>query len=154
MALQIIAQLLSERLIPFVALDVRRYVDITLKKLNFNTKKILHLLRRTMLLSLLRVKVYWLNLLDLFSERVSAGRAVDLPVYFGDAGSKEVDIFFAWNFYAFECRVGALPQVLACSTLFVFSFLGTAQSRCRESISCSNRSWYTRCKLSGSLGTK
>lgn len=44
---QIIAQLLSERLIPFVALDVR-------------------------------------------SERVSAGRAVDLPVYFGDAGSKEV----------------------------------------------------------------
>lgn len=44
---QIIAQLLSERLIPFVALDVR-------------------------------------------SERVSAGRALDLPVYFGDAGSKEV----------------------------------------------------------------
>ncbi|KAL5718584.1 K(+) efflux antiporter 2 [Ranunculus cassubicifolius] len=44
---QIIAQLLSERLIPFVALDVR-------------------------------------------SERVAVGRAVDLPVYFGDAGSKEV----------------------------------------------------------------
>ncbi|KAG0622480.1 hypothetical protein M758_3G100400 [Ceratodon purpureus] len=44
---QIIAQLLSERLIPFVALDVR-------------------------------------------SERVSVGRALDLPVYFGDAGSKEV----------------------------------------------------------------
>lgn len=44
---QIIAQLLSDRLIPFVALDVR-------------------------------------------SERVSAGRALDLPVYFGDAGSKEV----------------------------------------------------------------
>ncbi|KAH7288722.1 hypothetical protein KP509_31G038300 [Ceratopteris richardii] len=44
---QIIAQLLSVRLIPFVALDVR-------------------------------------------SERVSAGRALDLPVYFGDAGSKEV----------------------------------------------------------------
>lgn len=44
---QIIAQLLSERLIPFVALDVR-------------------------------------------SERVAAGRALDLPVYFGDAGSREV----------------------------------------------------------------
>ncbi|KAJ4956170.1 hypothetical protein NE237_012953 [Protea cynaroides] len=44
---QIIAQLLSERLIPFVALDVR-------------------------------------------SERVTVGRALDLPVYFGDAGSREV----------------------------------------------------------------
>lgn len=44
---QIIAQLLSERLIPFVALDVR-------------------------------------------SERVAVGRALDLPVYFGDAGSREV----------------------------------------------------------------
>ncbi|XP_047322296.1 K(+) efflux antiporter 2, chloroplastic-like [Impatiens glandulifera] len=44
---QIIAQLLSERLIPFVALDVR-------------------------------------------SDRVAIGRALDLPVYFGDAGSKEV----------------------------------------------------------------
>ncbi|KAJ0779351.1 putative regulator of K+ conductance, cation/H+ exchanger, NAD(P)-binding domain superfamily [Helianthus annuus] len=44
---QIIAQLLSERLIPFVALDVR-------------------------------------------SDRVSMGRALDLPVYFGDAGSREV----------------------------------------------------------------
>ncbi|KAF8769312.1 hypothetical protein HU200_006827 [Digitaria exilis] len=44
---QIIAQLLSERLIPFVALDVR-------------------------------------------SDRVAVGRALDLPVYFGDAGSKEV----------------------------------------------------------------
>lgn len=44
---QIIAQLLSERLIPFVALDVR-------------------------------------------SERVAAGRSLDLPVYFGDAGSREV----------------------------------------------------------------
>ncbi|XP_074590255.1 K(+) efflux antiporter 2, chloroplastic-like [Curcuma longa] len=44
---QIIAQLLSERLIPFVALDVR-------------------------------------------SDRVAVGRALGLPVYFGDAGSKEV----------------------------------------------------------------
>eukprot|EP00850_Spirogloea_muscicola_P004565 SM000019S05109 [mRNA] locus=s19:978602:987779:+ [translate_table: standard] len=44
---QIIAQLLSERLIPFVALDVR-------------------------------------------TDRVTAGRALDLPVYFGDAGSKDV----------------------------------------------------------------
>ncbi|KAF3441316.1 hypothetical protein FNV43_RR15229 [Rhamnella rubrinervis] len=44
---QIIAQLLSERLIPFVALDVR-------------------------------------------SDRVAIGRALDLPVYFGDAGSREV----------------------------------------------------------------
>ncbi|KAK1377004.1 K(+) efflux antiporter 2, chloroplastic-like [Heracleum sosnowskyi] len=44
---QIIAQLLSERLIPFVALDVK-------------------------------------------SDRVSVGRALDLPVYFGDAGSREV----------------------------------------------------------------
>ncbi|KAK9076414.1 hypothetical protein SSX86_004748 [Deinandra increscens subsp. villosa] len=44
---QIIAQLLSESLIPFVALDVR-------------------------------------------SDRVSEGRALDLPVYFGDAGSREV----------------------------------------------------------------
>ena len=44
---QIIAQLLSERLIPFVALDVR-------------------------------------------SERVSQGRALDLPVFFGDAGSPQV----------------------------------------------------------------
>ncbi|CAI9770223.1 unnamed protein product [Fraxinus pennsylvanica] len=44
---QIIAQLLSERLIPFVALDVR-------------------------------------------SDRVAIGRALDLPVYFGDAGSQEV----------------------------------------------------------------
>ncbi|KAJ0797603.1 putative regulator of K+ conductance, cation/H+ exchanger, NAD(P)-binding domain superfamily [Helianthus annuus] len=44
---QIIAQLLSERLIPFVALDVN-------------------------------------------SDRVSVGRALDLPVYFGDAGSREV----------------------------------------------------------------
>ncbi|CAI0427135.1 unnamed protein product [Linum tenue] len=44
---QIIAQLLSERLIPFVALDVR-------------------------------------------SDRVTFGRALDLPVYFGDAGSREV----------------------------------------------------------------
>ncbi|KAL9359931.1 hypothetical protein Peur_048054 [Populus x canadensis] len=44
---QIIAQLLSERLIPFVALDVS-------------------------------------------SDRVAAGRALDLPVYFGDAGSREV----------------------------------------------------------------
>ncbi|KAI3711378.1 hypothetical protein L2E82_41418 [Cichorium intybus] len=44
---QIIAQLLSERLIPFVALDVR-------------------------------------------SDRVAVGRALDLPVYFGDAGSREV----------------------------------------------------------------
>ncbi|KAL0428901.1 UNVERIFIED_CONTAM: K(+) efflux antiporter 2, chloroplastic [Sesamum radiatum] len=43
----IIAQLLSERLIPFVALDVR-------------------------------------------SDRVAIGRALDLPVYFGDAGSREV----------------------------------------------------------------
>ncbi|KAK9056192.1 hypothetical protein SSX86_027281 [Deinandra increscens subsp. villosa] len=49
---QIIAQLLSERLIPFVALDVRRYKVIYL----FNTM----------------------------------GRALDLPVYFGDAGSREV----------------------------------------------------------------
>ncbi|KAM3299110.1 hypothetical protein ACQJBY_040539 [Aegilops geniculata] len=46
---QIIAQLLSERLIPFVALDVR-------------------------------------------SDRVAVGRALDLPVYFGDAGSREVCI--------------------------------------------------------------
>ncbi|KAM0942080.1 putative regulator of K+ conductance, cation/H+ exchanger, NAD(P)-binding domain superfamily [Dioscorea sansibarensis] len=44
---QIIAQLLSERLIPFVALDVD-------------------------------------------CERVSQGRALDLPVYFGDAGNREV----------------------------------------------------------------
>ncbi|KAJ3689298.1 hypothetical protein LUZ61_018462 [Rhynchospora tenuis] len=44
---QIIAQLLSERLIPFVALDVS-------------------------------------------SDRVAFGRALDLPVYFGDAGSREV----------------------------------------------------------------
>ncbi|GER40053.1 glutathione-regulated potassium-efflux system protein [Striga asiatica] len=44
---QIIAQLLSERLIPFVALDVR-------------------------------------------SDRVATGRSLDLPVYFGDAGSREV----------------------------------------------------------------
>ncbi|XP_024380474.1 K(+) efflux antiporter 2, chloroplastic isoform X2 [Physcomitrium patens] len=44
---QIIAQLLAERLIPFVALDVR-------------------------------------------SERVSMGRALDLPVFFGDAGSREI----------------------------------------------------------------
>ncbi|KFK42551.1 hypothetical protein AALP_AA1G009700 [Arabis alpina] len=44
---QIIAQLLSERLIPFVALDVS-------------------------------------------SDRVTIGRSMDLPVYFGDAGSKEV----------------------------------------------------------------
>ncbi|MFS7932445.1 putative regulator of K+ conductance, NAD(P)-binding domain superfamily [Helianthus anomalus] len=44
---EIIAQLLSERLIPFVALDVN-------------------------------------------SDRVSVGRALDLPVYFGDAGSREV----------------------------------------------------------------
>ncbi|CAH9098113.1 unnamed protein product [Cuscuta epithymum] len=44
---QIIAQLLSERLIPFVALDVR-------------------------------------------SDRVSIGRALDLPIYFGDSGSREV----------------------------------------------------------------
>jgi monovalent cation:proton antiporter-2 (CPA2) family protein len=44
---QIISQLLSERLIPFVALDVR-------------------------------------------SERVSMGRALDLPVFFGDAGSREI----------------------------------------------------------------
>ncbi|XP_057805572.1 K(+) efflux antiporter 2, chloroplastic-like [Salvia miltiorrhiza] len=44
---EIIAQLLSERLIPFVALDVN-------------------------------------------SDRVAYGRALDLPVYFGDAGSREV----------------------------------------------------------------
>ncbi|KAL1200010.1 K(+) efflux antiporter 2 [Cardamine amara subsp. amara] len=44
---QIIAQLLSERLIPFVALDVS-------------------------------------------SDRVAIGRSLDLPVYFGDAGSREV----------------------------------------------------------------
>ncbi|GJP56746.1 hypothetical protein CLOM_g15798 [Closterium sp. NIES-68] len=44
---QIIGQLLSERLIPFVALDVR-------------------------------------------TERVSAGQTLDLPVYFGDAGSRDV----------------------------------------------------------------
>eukprot|EP00246_Nothoceros_aenigmaticus_P004078 TRINITY_DN1541_c0_g1_i4.p1 TRINITY_DN1541_c0_g1~~TRINITY_DN1541_c0_g1_i4.p1 ORF type:complete len:375 (+),score=78.86 TRINITY_DN1541_c0_g1_i4:1074-2198(+) len=44
---QIIGQLLAERLIPFVALDVR-------------------------------------------SERVTIGRGLDLPVYFGDAGSREV----------------------------------------------------------------
>ncbi|KAK8612020.1 hypothetical protein V6N13_132053 [Hibiscus sabdariffa] len=44
---QIIAQLLSERLIPFVALDIR-------------------------------------------SDRVAMGRALDLPVYFGDCGSEEV----------------------------------------------------------------
>ncbi|KAM7276294.1 hypothetical protein ACFE04_018160 [Oxalis oulophora] len=44
---QIIAQLLSERLIPFVALDVR-------------------------------------------SDRVAIGRSLDLPVYFGDAGSREI----------------------------------------------------------------
>ncbi|XP_020577433.1 K(+) efflux antiporter 2, chloroplastic-like [Phalaenopsis equestris] len=44
---EIIAQLLSERLIPFVALDVR-------------------------------------------SDRVAVGRALDLPAYFGDAGSREV----------------------------------------------------------------
>ncbi|KAG5041977.1 hypothetical protein JHK87_005892 [Glycine soja] len=44
---QIIAQLLSEQLIPFVALDVR-------------------------------------------SDRVTIGRSLDLPVYFGDAGSREV----------------------------------------------------------------
>ncbi|KAL3536847.1 hypothetical protein ACH5RR_000213 [Cinchona calisaya] len=44
---QIIAQLLSERLIPFVALDIR-------------------------------------------SDRVAFGRQLDLPVYFGDAGSREV----------------------------------------------------------------
>lgn len=44
---QIISQLLSERLIPHVALDVR-------------------------------------------SERVSMGRALDLPVFFGDAGSREI----------------------------------------------------------------
>ncbi|PRQ57936.1 putative glutathione-regulated potassium-efflux system protein KefB [Rosa chinensis] len=44
---QIIAQLLSERLIPFVALDVR-------------------------------------------SDRVTVGRSLDIPVYFGDAGSREV----------------------------------------------------------------
>ncbi|CAN1308710.1 K(+) efflux antiporter 2, chloroplastic [Linum perenne] len=50
---QIIAQLLSERLIPFVAIDVG--ISST-------------------------------NL----SDRVTLGRALDLPVYFGDAGSREV----------------------------------------------------------------
>ncbi|XP_057812289.1 K(+) efflux antiporter 2, chloroplastic-like [Salvia miltiorrhiza] len=45
----IIAQLLSERLIPFVALDVN-------------------------------------------SDRVAYGRALDLPVYFGDAGSREFEV--------------------------------------------------------------
>ncbi|CAI0427131.1 unnamed protein product [Linum tenue] len=50
---QIIAQLLSERLIPFVALDVR-------------------------------------SCSTFLSDRVTFGRALDLPVYFGDAGSREV----------------------------------------------------------------
>jgi hypothetical protein len=31
---------------------------------------------------------------DLYSERVSVGRALDLPVYFGDAGSREVPLLF------------------------------------------------------------
>ncbi|KAA3469340.1 K(+) efflux antiporter 2, chloroplastic-like [Gossypium australe] len=57
---QIIAQLLSERLIPFVALDVRRYLKLLNKKLCS------------------------------FSDRVAMGRALDLPVYFGDSGSPEV----------------------------------------------------------------
>ncbi|CAN1237008.1 K(+) efflux antiporter 2, chloroplastic [Linum grandiflorum] len=50
---QIIAQLLSERLIPFVAIDVRTSSTI-------------------------------------LSDRVTFGRGLDLPVYFGDAGSREV----------------------------------------------------------------
>ncbi|KAG6475968.1 hypothetical protein ZIOFF_065201 [Zingiber officinale] len=56
---QIIAQLLSERLIPFVALDVRRLRPVY-------------------------------SLFHTVSDRVAAGRALDLPVYFGDAGSREV----------------------------------------------------------------
>ncbi|KAJ7962350.1 K(+) efflux antiporter 2, chloroplastic-like [Quillaja saponaria] len=60
---QIIAQLLSERLIPFVALDVRRR-DSPCSDMFFHT--------------------------HVFSDRVAVGRALGLPVYFGDAGSREV----------------------------------------------------------------
>ncbi|KAH9732065.1 K(+) efflux antiporter 2 [Citrus sinensis] len=63
---QIIAQLLSERLIPFVALDVRRII----KFISFQDV------------------LNWRFLC--FSDRVAIGRALDLPVYFGDAGSREV----------------------------------------------------------------
>jgi voltage-gated potassium channel Kch len=53
---QMVSQLLSERLIQFVALDVR-------------------------------------------SERVQAGRAMNLPVYFGDAGSAKVTTHTSFFFY-------------------------------------------------------
>jgi hypothetical protein len=34
-----------------------------------------------------------------FSDRVAAGRALDLPVYFGDAGSREVKLNASWVAY-------------------------------------------------------
>ena len=83
---QTIAQLLSERLIPFVALDVR-------------------------------------------GERVAAGQAADLPVYFGDAGSPQVRLRAAQRCPFLRLRSGfqlcvctarstscAAQQILFCCT--------------------------------------
>ena len=41
-----------------------------------------------------RIRRWWTNFFsifsNIFSDRVAVGRALDLPVYFGDAGSREV----------------------------------------------------------------
>jgi voltage-gated potassium channel Kch len=109
--LQIIAPLLAERLIPFVVLDVRRLVHFSSVHMYHMEPLItvdimqtfVHSVACTIITLGLEMKVYHIldedhvsvstdSVLwcDLYSERVSVGRALDLPVYFGDAGSREV----------------------------------------------------------------
>ncbi len=113
--LQIIAQLLAERLIPFVVLDVRRLVHFSSVQM-YHMELIItvdimqtfvHSAACTIITLGLEMNVYHVlhedhvsvstdSVLccDLYSERVSVGRALDLPVYFGDAGSREVPLLF------------------------------------------------------------
>jgi voltage-gated potassium channel Kch len=112
---QIIAQLLAERLIPFVVLDVRRLVHFSSVQM-YHMELIItvdimqtfvHSAACTIITLGLEMNVYHVlhedhvsvstdSVLccDLYSERVSVGRALDLPVYFGDAGSREVPLLF------------------------------------------------------------
>ncbi|KAF8659978.1 hypothetical protein HU200_058061 [Digitaria exilis] len=82
---QIIAQLLSERLIPFVALDVRR-LDKGMALSQVEQALGVCLTFATGCMS----RLTFLMRVCFLSDRVAVGRALDLPVYFGDAGSKEV----------------------------------------------------------------
>lgn len=77
-----------------------------------------------------------------FSDRVAVGRALDLPVYFGDAGSREVGgIWLHFNII-----------LLVKNTVLNWILTGTAQSWSWESLCCCDNFGYSWCKLQSCLG--